>query len=105
MSTIGRSVGGCIYREHTRGRAVGGERSIAKGTVNAEARAEENPYLEEGLVGRRRRWNLNCVELLLELGPVVVNVRHLNDYPRSRRQRGPAVVSYCHLEARNYQWI
>lgn len=66
-------------------------------TNTSEAR--RNAYLEERPLGRQRRWNLNRVELLLEVGSVVVNVRNLDDDPRGRRQRRLAIVPYCHLEA------
>lgn len=60
-------------------------------------------YLEERLVGRRRRRNLNRVELLLEFRAMVVNVRYLDDDPRGRRQRRPTVVFHSHLKIRDQQ--
>lgn len=60
-------------------------------------------YLEEGLVGRQRCWNLDRVKLCLELGSMIVNVCHLDDDSRSRWQRRPTVVPYCHLKARNHK--
>lgn len=58
------------------------DREIARRTREAQ---RDPSYLEEGLVGRRRRRNLDRVELLLEDRPVIVNVRYLDDDPGSRR--------------------
>lgn len=60
-------------------------------------------YLKEGLVGRLRCWNLDRVKLCLELGPMIVNVRHLDDDSCSRWQRRPTIVPYCHLKAQNHK--
>lgn len=72
-------------------------------TVDWKVHGGGKSYLEERLVGRGRRRNLNRVEFLLELGSVVVNVRHVDDDPRGRRQGGPAVVSHRHLEPQSCQ--
>ena len=60
--------------------------------------ARVTSYLEERLVGGRGGWDLNGVELLLELWTVVVYVCHRDHDAGRRRQRRPPVVSDCHLK-------
>lgn len=87
-------VGVEMYLQETRmnGKPIQEERVMHRET-------RRNLYLEERLVSRRWRWNLDRVEFLLEFGTMIVNVRYLDDDSRSWWQRWLAVVSHCHLKS------